>query len=362
MALILVIVFSGCVQNISDEINETSNIIESIAENNASNTIAPEENMLTNETINTTIPEVKIIEQQYVYSAYISLNTSSYYFLDNENYQVRLQCLKENFPNSEGNCEFIFSSLNYNMTPEEAQYYLNGKLVSLGLLLENSTVKIEFKKTDSYVFIFRDEWTSCQKNLDCVDVPYPLGCCKKSVVINVNYRDKYYQEYSKSLQTAPSCVVECYDEEPMLPVCSNNICALRADAKKFTLSVGETVEVTIVNKTFVITFNGALNETIGEVSVLNIDTIRFAKGTSEMFGDLDIYIENISYVSKNDQTMNSVTLLVGKELVKRMLNLSCPNFERIDCSPVVPPERIPYCEGTFSNWVKENCPEIDYIN
>ena len=106
--------------------------------NVTANTTAPEETISANETAkNTTVPEEKIIEQQYRYLAYVSLDSTSYYRFGNENYTGSLECFHANISGTSGNCELWFASLNSSITSEEAERYLNGIFASFGLLPEN---------------------------------------------------------------------------------------------------------------------------------------------------------------------------------------------------------------------------------
>jgi len=39
---------------------------------------------------------------------------------------------------------------------------------------------------------------------------------------------------------------------------------------------------------------------------------------------------------------------------------ACPDVTEINCMPIVLPEFQEYCETSYSNWIKENCPGVSF--
>ena len=89
---------------------------------------------------------------------------------------------------------------------------------------------------------------------------------------------------------------------------------LAGGSDKTVMTGAETKDITVAGKTYKVNFVGATSATVGVVNV-NGEQKSITKGTSQKYGDLSIYMDDVFYLSTTDQTQNSGTLLIGADKI-----------------------------------------------
>lgn len=85
-------------------------------------------------------------------------------------------------------------------------------------------------------------------------------------------------------------------------------------AQTQVITGGETVQATVSGVSYDVTLVGASSATVAVVKV-GSDQQSITKGTSKKVGGLDVYVDDVFYLSQNDQTQNSAKLLLGSRKI-----------------------------------------------
>ncbi len=81
-------------------------------------------------------------------------------------------------------------------------------------------------------------------------------------------------------------------------------------AQTQTVAGGETIKVVVGSASYDVTLVGATGTTTAVIQV-GTDTQSINKGSSKKVGGLDVYVDDVYYLSQNDQTANRAKLLLG---------------------------------------------------
>jgi hypothetical protein len=91
---------------------------------------------------------------------------------------------------------------------------------------------------------------------------------------------------------------------------TNNKLVLFGGAQTQTVAGSETIKVVVSGVSYDVTLVGATGTTTAVIQV-GSDTSSITKGSSKKVGGLDVYVDDVYYLSQNDQTANRAKLLLG---------------------------------------------------
>ena len=95
---------------------------------------------------------------------------------------------------------------------------------------------------------------------------------------------------------------------------TNDKLVLFGGAQTTVLTGGETTKATVEGVDYDVTLVGASNATLAVVKV-GTEQQSINKGSSKKVGGLDVYVDDVYYLSQNDQTQNSGKLLLGSSKI-----------------------------------------------